>query len=146
MKVEANKQPARVPPDDFERLVALAEELHYAYDVVRRRLEGYRMAQVLIGTFVLVIFILRYAFSAFEETFLIVFFGTVAMSIAYIAMIEVIMSRIKRRSHADRVALRNILALIRETEAAVAKSESWSALDRARLQIRLSRLELDAHF
>jgi len=64
----------------------------------------------------------------------------VATCFVYAIGAEYWIRRIKRRNYPDRFALTRLLELIREVESGVARSQNWSALDRAQFQIRLSRL------
>ncbi len=128
--------------EDFDRLVALAETLHDKCDFVRRRLELYRLIQVTILIFGVTAGVWIGFFSLNANRGLLLALAATA-ALIYLAMIEILRQRLRRRTYPDRAALKNILSLVRETEAAISRSERWSALDRAQLQIRLSRLELE---
>jgi len=66
----------------------------------------------------------------------------VVACILYAFAFEYMLRRLKRRTYPDRVALARLLELIRDTESAIARTENWTALDRAQFQIRLARLTI----
>jgi len=141
---EISRLHERGPSDDFEKLLAIAEELHDKNDLVMRRIETYRLTQLVLVipgiAGVVLLWIFRGHGDALQSVLLV---GMVIVELLYAAMFELIIRRNQRRTHPDQAALKHILALVRETEPAVSRAEKRSALDRAQFQIRLSRLEVD---
>jgi hypothetical protein len=130
--------------EDFERILGLAEALHDKYELVSRRLELYRLVQIGVAISASAYIAWTAFFPANQDSkrwalVLLIF----TLAVLYLGAIELLIRRLRRRSYPDRLALKHILALVRETEAAISRGEKWSALDRAQLQIRLSRLELE---
>jgi hypothetical protein len=73
----------------------------------------------------------------------VVLLSTAIATLLNILALEWSVRMTRRRSFPDRTALQRLLELIRETESATAKSQGWSALERAQFQIRLSRLAIE---
>jgi hypothetical protein len=139
--------------DELEKLLSLAEGLQERCDSVDRRVDMYRLIQMLLvaGAVTAVILLIVSApnFRVTSPTFSIVrrselYLYFVATCFIYAIGGEYWIRRIKRRNYPDRFALTRLLELIHEVESAVARSQNWSPLDRAQFQIRLSRLTIGA--
>lgn len=125
---------------DVDSLLQLAEKLQERCDVMSRRIEQYRVMQILT---------LAVGFSLGASTFWlmrsegsftrIAALSAVLMSFIYAGTIEYLIWRVKRRSKPDGMALAEVVELLRETEGVIAEAENWSTLDRAEFRIRLSR-------
>jgi uncharacterized membrane protein YhaH (DUF805 family) len=127
---------------DIDGLLMLAEQLKDKCDYANRRIEQYRLFQiVLIALSVTIIFYslwLGNMISNDPEVKGVI--GAVIISLfIYTGALEVLIRRMKQRMIPDMVALSDVIELLRETEGVIAQADNWSALDRAEFKIRLSR-------
>lgn len=122
---------------EVDRLLALAEELDDKVRAVERRIDAYQLLSALLAVSSLVVA----AFAMLGRFELPATFSV--LGIAYILLTIVMLWRVirttSRRIEADRRALREVLAVLREFEQVVAHREQWSPLQRAEYRIRLSR-------
>ena len=124
---------------EFDDLLDLAERLQEKCDRDGQRVSFYRTFQaalVLYGVIGIALFATTMSFSPTRMSF-------IAFGVLYAAGSEYLIVRkvLVRRNH-DRRALSEVVELLRSTERSVAKDVGFSALERARLRIQLSRFDI----
>lgn len=140
----------RASSEDLEKLLALAENMQERCERWDRKIQTLRLGQILM----LALFIVVFAYLIVGgpmwgdrlDTPLsasVVLISTAIATLLNIVALEWTVRMTRRRSFPDKTALHRLLDLIRETESATAKSQGWSALERAQFQIRLSRLAIE---
>lgn len=126
---------------DLERILALAEDLQDKSRFYSQRIEMYRAAQIILGgggIFLLSWLTVRGALNPLGTSQLYLIMIMISL-FAYAVALEYLIRKLKRRTLPDRLALAELVELLRETESALGERENWSTLDRAQFRIRLSR-------
>ena len=131
--------------EDLESLLKLAEDLKENIDnnFQIKYLQIYRFIQIALGSF----FLISFYFLIFESKLANEFNRTInlisySISLATFIFCEFQIRTIKKQSLPDKLALREVLQLLREVHGTIAKREDWSILKRAEFRIRLSRFDL----
>ena len=136
----------RARTSELEKLLDVAEDLNEKCERESRGIERARLAQFALFV-TLAIPILAAIFGGYSLWWInsspsVVSVLVTSFSILgflYIGFIELLTRRRLARMNPDRLALSEIIQLIRETESAISESEHWSTLERAQFRIRLSR-------
>lgn len=129
--------------EDLENLLKLAENLKKECDREINRIRVYRSLQISGAIIVLIItFYIYYKNFQIDFLFLIVICGLVALAFVVI-IYQLIINDIRKQHLADKLALTEVLQLVRETSNIIAEQEEWSVLSRAEFRIRLSRFNLE---
>lgn len=124
---------------DLERILVLAEEMQEKCLRYSQRIELYRGLEFVFiggGTTVAIWLSLRGTISFSNN---LPFLAIAIIPLIYAAVLEYLVGKMKRRTLPDRIALADLVELLRETESALGEAENWSTLDRAQFRIRLSR-------
>lgn len=137
--------------EDLESLLKLAEELKEKCDKAKSEIKKYRYLQLaaLIGVVYLFSFstyqILTKGFSinSYESVIVTFFFIGTIIGLVEIFIFNFNVNDIKKIYISDKLALSEVLQLLRETSNIIAEQEDWSVLSRAEFRIRLSRFNLD---
>ena len=131
---------------DLENLLNLAEELKEKCDKAKNRIKIYRIFQItsiilgLSGTY----FSVFYSFKDFVTSkYVALFIGLFFSIFITISYQLYIIKDIRNQYLADKLALSEVLQLLRETSDIIAEQEYWSVLSRAEFRIRLSRFNLE---
>lgn len=136
---------------DLENLLKLAEELKEKCDSAKTKINRIKYIQlaISIGT----VYLLSYStysflsnsfFTKSYESIFVTFFLIVAiMGLVGIFIASFNMKDMKKTYFFDKLALSEVLQLLRETSTVIAEQENWSVLSRAEFRIRLSRFNLD---
>lgn len=128
--------------EDLESLLKLAESLQERCDKEIDRIKFYRSMQ--IGGIITVLIITFYIYyKNFQSSFIFPIIGGLAL-LTFIAIIyQLIINDFRKQYLADKLALSEVLQLLRETSDIIAEQEYWSVLSRAEFRIRLSRFNLE---
>lgn len=131
---------------DLENLLNLAENLKDECDKAKNRIKAYRIFQItsiismLVGTYFGVFYFFKdYATSKYVALFI----GLFSLILTVSCYQLLIINDIKKQYLADKLALSEVLQLLRETSDIIAEQEYWSVLSRAEFRIRLSRFNLE---
>lgn len=131
--------------EDLESLLKLAEELKEKIDKPENRIRMFRLLQISYLFFPF-IFIIFYGFisSDFSSTPYSINIRTIPFifSILLIFLCEFYIQTHRNRVLPDKLALKEVLQLLREVHSTIAEREDWSILKRAEFRIRLSRFDL----
>jgi hypothetical protein len=137
--VLANNQSSDAGRDDLERLLRLAEQLRDKTEASLRRVELFRTLEFfLAGTAALAVAGASFVDLPFRQ----LSGGVGVVSGLYVVLLELFVSRLRRRVRPDRAALSEVVHLLREIESAVAEKRDWSPIERAEFRIRLSRFDI----
>lgn len=128
---------------EFDALLDLAETVQALCDRVGQRVSFYRMsevAMVLLGLIGAVPFAVGMSLSSTGTLTCLV--TGIAVGGLFAAYVEYLVREFVVQRNRNRRALSEIVELLRSTERSIAKDESFSALERARLRIQLSRFDI----
>lgn len=128
------------PSTEVAELLRMAEDLRDRLDGLQRRISLYRMTELLVVLMVLgfgVVAAANWSASTVAAAGIVATFGCAGV---YVLLGEGgLLRTLARRRDEEARALSQIVAILRETEAALAEQQDWSTLDRAQFRIRLSR-------
>ena len=131
------------PAKDFDDLLELGETLQERGDRVTQRVFMYRMFQaalLLTGAGI------YQASSVLGSDGSIALYYTVfvitGVAVGYCLAVERMLRKITTRRKRDQRALHEVVELLRETERSVAVDQGLSVLQRAKLRVQLSRLDI----
>ncbi len=131
--------------EDLESLLKLAEELKEKIEKPENRIRMLRLLQISYLFFPLIV-IIFYGFitSDFSLTPYSINIRTIPFifSILFILLCEFYIRTYRNRVLPDKLALKEVLQLLREVHSTIAEREDWSILKRAEFRIRLSRFDL----
>lgn len=140
--------------EDLDNLLKLAEELKEKIDNTEITINEIRKKFLVLFAISLVVgitYILflneikNYLIHGLNDT-IIYTLNTFILLLVFLVPIYYTFQRInyfRKKSHPDRVALVEVLQLLRETSNIIAEQEDWSVLSRAEFRIRLSRFNLE---
>jgi uncharacterized membrane protein (DUF485 family) len=132
--------------NDLEKLLILAEDLKKSCDEKKTFIKRQKTIRI-VGIFT--ISVLIFLLFLYLPTLNI---GTGAISAIILAILGFAVSYVmttpsvsdaKRQYLSDKLALTEVLQLLRETSDIIAEKENWSVLSRAEFRIRLSRFNLE---
>ncbi len=139
--------------EDLESLLKLAEELREKIENPRifQQILLFRIMQGLAGSLLLFDFYSLFfkGFSIFKSLtvgasdFSILFTSMLYIILFFIlGFFETLIRDIRKDSIPNKLALKEVLQLLREVHGTIAEREDWSILKRAEFRIRLSRFDL----
>jgi len=146
--VQAEYPDLRLSLEELEELLSFAEQLHEKLENLNRRVSLYRLFQILAAGASLALLALGLVIgrlwepALYRSEFSIILIIVASTAAVTGAGMWLFVNRMRARSYPDRAALEEIVELIREIESVAADNEAWSALERARFRIRLSRLKI----
>lgn len=127
--------------EELEKLLALAEKLQEKSDSSSRQIANcYFGISVCTGISV-ACFLWSFTNKAMMSSIMIAVIGVMFLGLA--AGFFVVRQAWTRRRWRDRFALREVVALLRETEHVLTREAGWSTLERAQFRIRLARFGVD---
>lgn len=135
--------------EDLENLLKLAEELKEKCDYTKNKIKKFRYLQIafLLGSVYLFTAPVYFGYFAFFDEYksVIITIFTIASIIGFvdILLFNSICKDYKAIYLSDKIALTEVLQLLRETSDIIAELEDWSVLSRAEFRIRLSRFNLE---
>ena len=136
--------------EDLESLLKLAEELKEKCDFAEAKGRKFRYLQLifLLGSFYLFLSSIFFGYStivttAYDLILRILFIVGGIVGLANILLYNSFYKRYKKIYLSDKLALEEVLQLLRETSNIIAEQEEWSVLSRAEFRIRLSRFNLE---
>ena len=135
----------RSSEEDLESLLKLAEELKEKCDVKESKARSIRFVQLFAGIAIISYLVYKILYSNIFEPDFFGFPFSFAIILGYIFIIllaENLIRYWKIRSLIDKLALKEVLQLLREIHGTIAEREDWSILKRAEFRIRLSRFDL----
>ncbi len=133
--------------EDLENLLKLAEELKEKSDKAKNRIRTGRVLQVISAT-VLIIWTFYGSFILFKDAsdnnkYIVILVGLFTVVLVIELCQFTLINAVRKQYLADRLALSEVLQLLRETSNVIAEQEDWSVLSRAEFRIRLSRFNLE---
>lgn len=135
--------------EDLESLLKLAEELKEKCDKARHQIRVLKFGRIItVVTFILsILFLFLESIKSGVDTFTDLNFGIkVLTTLGFLVLslvAEFVIRNIERTYLPDKLALSEVLQLLRETSDIIAEQEEWSVLSRAEFRIRLSRFNLE---
>lgn len=143
IKAEEIKQSSE---EDLESLLKLAEELKEKIDKPGNRIKMFRLVQIcyfFLSLFLIILFTSTNNISSsnvlYDGNSRILYF---TLPVLVALMCEFYIRTYKNRVLPDKLALKEVLQLLREVHGTIAEREDWSVLKRAEFRIRLSRFDL----
>lgn len=131
--------------EDLESLLKFAEELNdkISKNVFGKSMIVLRLMQILL-LIALVGSLITLFLSDISYSINIPWYRQYLVPIYFLALIllEFEIRKIKKQTLPDRLALKEVLQLLREVHGTIAEREDWSVLKRAEFRIRLSRFDL----
>ena len=132
--------------EDLESLLKLAEELKEKINNPESRMRKLRFYQIWI-TFLVILFVITTRFDTYSSTpnsyyYSSSFLFFVIVTFAGILVYEFLIQKTRQQILSDKLALKEVLQLLREVHGTIAEREDWSILKRAEFRIRLSRFDL----
>jgi hypothetical protein len=148
----------RVPRrrDDLDEMLALAEKLKRECEDQIARRERLKLMQFMAMGLMGAILLLSMSMASLQmalrspspETYILLFLPLVFLPV--FAGFFVYYNRVLRRNRrwflTDSRALKDVVRLLRESEVAMVGDRKWSALDRARFRIQLTRFDIGDEF
>jgi hypothetical protein len=142
--------------DELNELLALADSLKQRCEDYIARREKLRMMQfmsmglitsILVLAVTIASFSIHYSKSLFELYALVMVCSAFLPAfVGFYFYFARMLRRYRRWFLTDSSALKELVRLLRETEAAMLGTGNWSALDRARFHIQLSRFSIGDEF
>jgi len=136
--------------EDLENLLKLAEELKEKCEYAKNKIKKFRILQLafLLGGAYLFLnsyywIVYATSFSGYNSIFATVFVIFGIISFVNVLFYGSIYKGYKTTYLSDKLALSEVLQLLRETSNIIAEQEEWSVLSRAEFRIRLSRFNLE---
>lgn len=130
--------------EDLEKLLKLAEDLKDSSDKAKSGIKRQR-GLTIIGAVMISLAVISYPSFTNDtsNSYLNIFAGFVGITFLIVIDHLYFVKNYKQRYLADKLALSEVLQLLRETSNIIAEQEDWSALSRAEFRIRLSRFNLE---
>ena len=132
---------------DLEKLLKLAEELKQKCDRTKNKIKIFNIIKIigfaLLGIWTFSGFL--YVFNDFSVIYQYsrLDFGLFISGLLLLLYQIILTNDLRKEYFADKLALVEVLQLLRETSDIIAKQEFWSVLSRAEFRIRLSRFGLE---
>ena len=128
---------------DFDALLDLAETLQEKCDRDGQRVLVYRLVETVLTVFLCVVSVALLSHTgAIPLVYSAVGIGCMLSGGLGLFCVEYLLHKIAVWTDRDRRALSEVVELLRSTERSVAKDVGFSALERARLRIQLSRFDI----
>lgn len=131
--------------EDLQSLLKLAEDLKDKIEKPESKIRTTRLFQIWYVSFLTLFVILRifdshnFTFTSYSSIFSTL---VALLSFAWILISEYSIRKIRHQVLPDKLALKEVLQLLREVHGTIAEREDWSILKRAEFRIRLSRFDL----
>ena len=125
---------------EVDKLLSMAEDLRDRGDGLQRRISLCRMAGLFVVSMALgfgVVAAANWSASTVAAAGIVAGFACAGIYVLFGQ--RGLVGTLMRRRDEEARALSQIVALLRESEAALAEQQDWSTLDRAQFRIRLSR-------
>ena len=120
----------------------MADKLFDKIQLSEQVLERYRGMQGAVVVMVAITILIGWTFIA-EGPLSLALRGGLAYALVLVLYLEMVIRRRRKRSMPDRLALREVLQLLRESERVISMIDHWSTLQKAEYRIRISRFGVE---
>ncbi len=128
--------------EDLENLLKLAESLKDSCDKMKASIKKQKFLTVIFSLAFVLLTVINFLVEG-NIDYIIIFAGGFVLISSIVLDQLVLVAYPKQRYNADKLALSEVLQLLRETSDIIAEQEYWSVLSRAEFRIRLSRFNLE---